>query len=91
MRLAGRRGPDVTAAVRRGDAGLAVRPRAVARTQTGACGHGCCGCGPLTVLWKADAEVVVARVRQLGAECLFLKELTRAGDPVLDSRQGLEA
>jgi endonuclease/exonuclease/phosphatase family metal-dependent hydrolase len=76
LRLAGRRGPAVTAAVAGAALGLVVRPRAVPRPQPGAC-------GPLLKVLtcnlyfgRADAEVVVARVRQADADVLFLQELT---------------
>ena len=76
LRLAGRRGPAVTAAVAAAALGAVVRPRRVARPQPGACGP------VLRVLTfnmffgRGDADVLVARVRQLGADVLFLQELT---------------
>ena len=89
LRLAGRRGPAGTAAVAAAALGLVVRPRAVPRPQPGASGR------MLRVLTfnmyfgRADAEVVVARVRQVGADVLFLQELT--ADAVTRLKQaGLE-
>jgi endonuclease/exonuclease/phosphatase family metal-dependent hydrolase len=89
LRLAGRRAPAATAAVAAAALGLMVRPRAVPRPQPGACGP------VLRVLTfnlyfgRADAEVIVARVRQAGADVLFLQELTE--DAVTRLKQaGLE-
>jgi endonuclease/exonuclease/phosphatase family metal-dependent hydrolase len=89
LRLAGRRGPAATAAVAAAALGLMVRPRAVPRPQPGASGP------VLRVLTfnmyfgRADAEVIVARVRQAGADVLFLQELTE--DAVTRLKQaGLE-
>ena len=76
LRLAGRRGPAVTAALAAAALGLAVRPRGIARPQPTASGpvlrvvtvnlfHG-----------QGDAEAVVARVLEAGADVLFLQELT---------------
>jgi endonuclease/exonuclease/phosphatase (EEP) superfamily protein YafD len=76
LRLAGRRGPAATAAVAALALGAVVRPRRMARPQPGACGP------VLRVLTfnmffgRGDAEVLVARVRQLDADVLFLQELT---------------
>jgi endonuclease/exonuclease/phosphatase family metal-dependent hydrolase len=76
LRLARRRGPAATAAVAAAALGVVVRSRRIARPQPGACGP------MLRVLTlnlyfgRADAEVVVARVRQVGADVLFLQELT---------------
>jgi endonuclease/exonuclease/phosphatase (EEP) superfamily protein YafD len=76
LRLAGRRGPAVTAAVAAAALGLAVHPRSRPKRQPGVNGR------TLRVLTlnmyhgRADAETVVARVRQLGADVLFLQELT---------------
>ena len=76
LRLARRRGPAATAAVAAAALGAVVRARKIPRPQPGACGP------MLRVLTlnlyfgRADAEVVVARVRQAGADVLFLQELT---------------
>jgi endonuclease/exonuclease/phosphatase family metal-dependent hydrolase len=89
LRLAGRRGPAATAAVAAAALGLVVRPRRIPRAQPGAC-------GPLLrvltlnlYFGRADAEVVVSRVRQVAADVLFLQELT--ADAVTRLKQaGLE-
>ena len=76
LRLARRRGPAATAAVAAAALGAVVRSRKIPRPQPGACGP------MLRVLTlnlyfgRADAEVVVARVRQAGADVLFVQELT---------------
>ena len=76
LRLARQRGPAATAAVAAAALGAVVRPRRIQRHQQGACGP------MLRVLTlnmyfgRADAEVVVARVRQVRADVLFLQELT---------------
>ena len=76
MRLARRRGPAATTAVAAAVLGAVVRSRKIPRPQPGACGP------MLRVLTlnlyfgRADAEVVVARVRQAGADVLFVQELT---------------
>jgi endonuclease/exonuclease/phosphatase family metal-dependent hydrolase len=76
LRLARRRGPAATAAVAAAALGVVVRSRRITRPQPGACGP---MLRMLTVnlyFGRADAEVVVARVRQVGADVLFLQELT---------------
>jgi endonuclease/exonuclease/phosphatase (EEP) superfamily protein YafD len=76
LRLARRRGPAATAAVAAAALGVVVRSRRITRPQPGACGP---MLRVLTVnlyFGRADAEVVVARVRQVGADVLFLQELT---------------
>jgi endonuclease/exonuclease/phosphatase family metal-dependent hydrolase len=89
LRLAGRRGPAATAAVAAAALGLVTRPRRISRPQPGACGP---MLRVLTVnlfFGRADAEVVVARVRQVSADVLFLQELT--ADAVTRLKQaGLE-
>jgi endonuclease/exonuclease/phosphatase (EEP) superfamily protein YafD len=89
LRLAGRRGPAVTAAVAAAALGLVVRARRVARPQPPASGP------VLRVLTfnmffgRADAEILAGRVRQLDADVLFLQELTE--DAVTRLKQaGLE-
>jgi endonuclease/exonuclease/phosphatase (EEP) superfamily protein YafD len=89
LRLAGRRGPATTAAAAAAALGLVVRARRVPRPQPGASGP------VLRVLTfnmffgRADAEILVGRVRQLGADVLFLQELTE--DAVTRLKQaGLE-
>lgn len=74
--LAGRRGPAATAALAAAALGLVVRSRKIPRPQPGACGP---MLRVLTVnlyVGRGDADVVVARVRQVGADVLFLQELT---------------
>ena len=76
LRLARRRGPAATAAVAAAALGAVVRSRRIQRPQPGATGP---MLRVLTVnlyFGRADAEVVVARVRQVGADVLFLQELT---------------
>jgi endonuclease/exonuclease/phosphatase family metal-dependent hydrolase len=89
LRLAGRRGPAATAALAAAALGLVVRSRGIPRPQPGACGP---VLRVLTVnlyFGRADAEVIVARVRQVGADVLFLQELT--ADAVTRLKQaGLE-
>jgi endonuclease/exonuclease/phosphatase family metal-dependent hydrolase len=74
--LAGRRGPAATAAVAAAALGLVVRSRGIRRRQPGAGGP------VLRVLTlnmycgRADADITVARVRQAGADVLFLQELS---------------
>ncbi len=82
LRLAGRRAPAATAAVAAAALGLMVRPRAVPRPQPGASGP------VLRVLTfnmyfgRADAEVIVARVRQAGRGRAFPAGAHRGrGDP----------
>jgi endonuclease/exonuclease/phosphatase family metal-dependent hydrolase len=76
LRLARRRGPAATAALAAAVLGLVVRSRAVPRPQPEASGP---MLRVLTVnlyVGRADAAAVVARVRQAGADVLFLQELT---------------
>jgi endonuclease/exonuclease/phosphatase (EEP) superfamily protein YafD len=76
LRLAGRRRPAATAAVAAAALGLVVRPRGIARPAAGACGPLLRVLTANLYFGRADAEVVVARVRQAGADVLFLQELT---------------
>ena len=89
LRLAGRRGPATTAALAAAALGLVVRPRGMRRPQPGACGP---VLRVLTVnlyFGRADAEIIVAHVRQTGTDVLFLQELT--ADAVTRLKQaGLE-
>jgi endonuclease/exonuclease/phosphatase family metal-dependent hydrolase len=89
LRLARRRGPAATAALAATALGLVVRSRGIARPQPGARGP------MLRVLTcnlfhgRADAEAIVAQIRQAGADVLFLQELT--ADAVTRLKQaGLE-
>ncbi|HVT70406.1 MAG TPA: endonuclease/exonuclease/phosphatase family protein, partial [Trebonia sp.] len=89
LRLAGRRRPATATAIAGAALGLMVRPRRWPRPQPMASGP---MLRVLTVnlfFGRADAEIVVARVRQLGADVLFLQELTE--DAVTRLKQaGLE-
>jgi endonuclease/exonuclease/phosphatase family metal-dependent hydrolase len=89
LSLTRRRGPAGAAALAAAALGLVVRPRGIPRPQPGANGP------MLRVLTfnmffgRADAEVLVARVRQAEADVLFLQELTE--DAVTRLKQaGLE-
>ena len=76
LRLAGRRGPAATAALAAAALGLVVRPRGIPRPQPEASGP---VLRVLTVnlyVGRADAEVIVARVREAGVDVLFLQEFT---------------
>jgi endonuclease/exonuclease/phosphatase (EEP) superfamily protein YafD len=69
--------------------GLAVRARGVPRPQPGATGPVLRVLTANLYFGRADAEVIVARVRQAGADVLFLQELTE--DAVTRLKQaGLE-
>jgi endonuclease/exonuclease/phosphatase (EEP) superfamily protein YafD len=89
LRLAGQRGPAAMAAVATATLGLVVRTRSIPKRQPGVAGP------VLKVLslnlchGRADAEIVVARVRQLGADVLFLQEFT-AGVASRLQRAGLD-
>jgi endonuclease/exonuclease/phosphatase family metal-dependent hydrolase len=76
LRLAGRRGPAATAAVAAAALGLLVRSRGITKPQPGASGPVLRVLTSNLYFGRADAEVVVARVRQTGADVLFLQELT---------------
>jgi endonuclease/exonuclease/phosphatase family metal-dependent hydrolase len=89
LRLAGRRGPAATAALAAAALGLVVRPRGIPRPQPGASGPVLRVLTANLYFGRADAEVIVARVRQAGADVLFLQELTE--DAVTRLKQaGLE-
>jgi endonuclease/exonuclease/phosphatase family metal-dependent hydrolase len=85
LRLARRRGPAALAALAATALGLMVQPRKVPRPQPAA------GGGVLRVLsanmyfGEGDAEVIVALVREAGADVLCLQELT--ADAVTRLRQ----
>jgi endonuclease/exonuclease/phosphatase family metal-dependent hydrolase len=89
LRLAGRRGPAATAALAAAALGLVVRSRSVPKPQPGASGPMLRVLTANLYFGRADAEVIVARVRQAGADVLFLQELTE--DAVTRLKQaGLE-
>jgi endonuclease/exonuclease/phosphatase (EEP) superfamily protein YafD len=87
--VARRRGPAATAALAAAALALVVGPRGIPRRQPGAR-------GPILRLLtvnvyagQADAEAIVARVRQSGADVLFVQEL--AADAVIRLKKaGLE-
>jgi endonuclease/exonuclease/phosphatase family metal-dependent hydrolase len=76
--LAGRRGPAATAAGAAAALGLVVGPRGCPRPQPAAGGRVLRVLTLNMFVGRADAEVVVARVRQAEADVLFLQELTAA-------------
>jgi len=76
LRLAGRRGPAATTAVAAAVLGLVVRTRKIPRPQPGACGPMLRVLTHNMYFGRADAEILVTRVRQLGADVLFLQELS---------------
>jgi endonuclease/exonuclease/phosphatase family metal-dependent hydrolase len=77
LRLAGRRGPAATAALAAAALGWVVRSRKIPRPQPGACGPMLRVLTANLYFGRGDAEVVVARVREAGADVLFLQELTQ--------------
>jgi len=76
LRLAGRRGPAATAALAAAALGAVVRSRRISRPQPGACGPMLRVLTANLYFGRADAEVIVDRVRQTDADVLFLQELT---------------
>jgi endonuclease/exonuclease/phosphatase (EEP) superfamily protein YafD len=89
LRLARQRRPAATAALAAAALGLVVRSRRIQRPQPGACGPMLRVLTANLYFGRADAEVVVARVRQTAADVLFLQELT--ADAVTRLKQaGLE-
>jgi endonuclease/exonuclease/phosphatase family metal-dependent hydrolase len=76
LRLAGRRGPAATAAVAAAALAAVVRSRKIPRPDSGASGPMLRVLTHNTYFGRADAEVLVGRVRQLGVDVLFLQELT---------------
>ena len=76
LMLAGRRGPAAAAASAAGALGLVVWPRGCPRAQPGAGGRMLRVLTLNMFVGRADAEVVVARVRQLEVDVLFLQELS---------------
>jgi endonuclease/exonuclease/phosphatase family metal-dependent hydrolase len=76
LRLTHRRGPAATAAVAAAALGLAVRPRTIARPRPAATGPVLRVLSLNAYFGLADADIVVDLVRKLGADVLFLQELT---------------
>jgi endonuclease/exonuclease/phosphatase family metal-dependent hydrolase len=76
LRLTGRRAPAATAAVAAAALGAVVRSRRVSRPQSGASGPMLRVLTANLYFGRADADVVVSRVRTCDADVLFLQELT---------------
>ncbi len=76
LRLARRRGPAATAALAATALGLMVQPRRVSRPQPPASGRVLRVLSANMFFGQGDAEVIVARVREAGADVLCLQELT---------------
>jgi endonuclease/exonuclease/phosphatase family metal-dependent hydrolase len=76
LRLAGRRGPAATAALAAAALGLLVRPRRIPRPQPAAGGPVLRVLSANMFFGQGDAEVIVARAREFGADVLCLQELT---------------
>ena len=76
LRLAGRRRAAATAGVAAAALGLMVRTRRLPRLEQGAFGPMLRVLSSNLFFGRGDAELVVSRVRQLGADVLFLQELT---------------
>jgi endonuclease/exonuclease/phosphatase family metal-dependent hydrolase len=76
LRLAGRRGPAATAALAATVLGLMVQPRRAPRPQPPAGGRVLRVLSANMFFGEGDAEVIVARVREVGADVLCLQELT---------------
>jgi endonuclease/exonuclease/phosphatase family metal-dependent hydrolase len=76
LRLAGQRGPAATAAVAATALSLVVRSRGVPRRQPAADGPTLRVITLNLFVGRAEAESVVARVRQADADVLFVQELT---------------
>ena len=89
LRLAGRRGPAVTAVLASAALGLVVRSRGVPRRQPEAGGPTLRVLTINLLVGRADAEAVVARVRQAEPDALFLQELTDSAQTRL-KQAGLE-
>jgi len=89
LRLARRRGPAATAALAAAALGVVVGSRGIPRPQPRACGPVLRMLTLNLYRGRADAEVSVARVREVDADVLFLQELT--ADAVTRLKQaGLE-
>jgi endonuclease/exonuclease/phosphatase (EEP) superfamily protein YafD len=76
LNLAGRRGAAVTAALAAAGLNAVVRPRRIPRAQPGASGPMVRVLTMNVYFGRADTEVLMSRVRNLGADVLFLQELT---------------
>jgi endonuclease/exonuclease/phosphatase (EEP) superfamily protein YafD len=76
LHLAGQRRPAATAAVAAATLGVVVRSRKLPRSDSGACGPLLRVLTSNMYFGRADAEVLVARVRQLDVGVLFVQELT---------------
>ena len=76
LRLARRRGPAATAALAATALGLMVQPRRVSRPQPPAAGRVLRVLSANMFFGEGDAEVIVALVREAGADVLCLQELT---------------
>lgn len=76
LRLTGRQRPAATAAVAAAALSLVVRTRKMPRPQPGASGPMLRVLTHNMYFGRADAEILVTRVRQLGVDVLFLQELT---------------
>ncbi len=76
LHLVGRRKPAATAAVAAAALGAVVRSRQLPRSGSGACGPLLRVLTSNMYFGRADAEVLVARVRQLDVDVLFVQELT---------------
>jgi endonuclease/exonuclease/phosphatase family metal-dependent hydrolase len=76
LRLARRRRPAAIAAVAAAALGLLVGPRRIPRPQPAASGPTLRVLSVNMFFGQADAEAIVARVREVGADVLFLQELT---------------
>jgi endonuclease/exonuclease/phosphatase family metal-dependent hydrolase len=89
LRLAGRRGPAATAVLASAALGLMVRSRGVPRRQPEAGGPSLRVLTINLLVGRADAEAVVALVRQAEPDALFLQELTDGAQTRL-KQAGLE-
>jgi endonuclease/exonuclease/phosphatase (EEP) superfamily protein YafD len=76
LNLTGRRGAAVTAALAAAGLNAVVRPRRIPRAQPGASGPMVRVLTMNVYFGRADTEVLMSRVRNLGADVLFLQELT---------------
>lgn len=76
LQLAGRRRPAATAGLAAAALGAVVRSRKIPRPGSGASGPVLRVLSANLFFGRADAEIIVARVRQCNADVLFLQELT---------------